>query len=81
MPVLQTWLSQVSPTNMTSSGLMKPCFVELVKAYIPVKKYSVFEKIESSSASKNTRKQNEKLTTIFTTLMCPFGNKGYAYHL
>ena len=37
-------------------------FVELVKACLPEKKYSISEKIEPSSALKKISKQNEKPT-------------------
>ena len=37
-------------------------FVELVKACLPEKKYSVFEKTEPSSALKNISKHNKKPT-------------------
>ena len=36
--------------------------LELVKACLPEKKYSVLEKIEPGSVLKNIRKQNEKPT-------------------
>ena len=38
-------------------------FVELAKAWLPEKKYSVFEEIEPSLPLKNISKQNEKPTT------------------
>ena len=47
-------------------------FVELAKACLPEKKYSVLEKIELSSELRNIIKQNEKPTSTQTFFCCPY---------